>query len=406
MSLVQKYRQMGTDSHLYLIFISFFWLYGFFGAFWRRIGIEPNIANTIFLFILAIACHGKWRHSIRISDIAFYFVFVCLYFISAAIYPVSRALVMKFAFEVLLVAAPFYFVGVIFKAEEYSYWLVLLSRLSIIINVFFSLFLSSQSTQIAEQMHRAYMVLPSVLYLLWRMLESFKKADLLFFSVGFFMLCSMGTRGPFVCVLFFAIVYLFFFKEWKNKTVVRVVLVLTGIVLYALSSYIAMFMVQLLGSIGLSTRIFDSMLDDALLNYENSNGRNEIQEELLQQLSMDYNGLGYGLFSDRVFSSYGFSSHNMIIELWFSYGYYIGSAILGLLLLLFVRFFIKAKNNHIKVFGLIFFTSSVIKLMFSDCFILDGLLFFLIGYCVNGLRGSKSKTEFKGSAIEPKIKMV
>ena len=134
-------------------------------------------------------------------------------------------------------------------------------------------------------------------------------------------------------------------------------------------------------------------------------GRDIIQEELLQQLSMDYKGFGYGLFSDRIFSSYGFSAHNMIIELWFSFGYYIGGAILGLLLLLFVRFFIKVKDNHIIVFGLIFFTTSVVKLMFSDCFILDGLLFFLIGYCVNGLRTSKLKTKFKGSAIEPKIKM-
>lgn len=393
MSLVQKYRQMGTDSRLYLVFISFFWLYGFFAAFWRRIGVEPNIANTILLFILAIACHGKWRHSIRISDIVFYFVFVCLYFISAAIYPVSRALVMKFAFEVLLVAAPFYFVGVIFKAEEYSYWLALLSRLSIIINMIFSLFLSSQSSDIVEEMHRAYMILPSVLYLLWRMFEDFKKVDLLFFAIGFFMLSSMGSRGPFVCVLFFALVYLFFFKEWKHKTVVRVVLILSGIVLYALSSYIAMFMVQLLGSIGFNTRIFDSILEDAMFNYENSNGRDIIQEELLQQLNMDYKGLGYGLFSDRVFSTFGFSAHNMIIELWFSFGYYIGSAILGLLLLLFVRFFIKVKDNHIIVFGLIFFTSSFIKLMFSGCFILDGFLFFLIGYCVNGLRKTKNNMQ-------------
>ena len=233
------------------------------------------------------------------------------------------------------------------------------------------------------------------------MFEDFKKVDLLFFAIGFFMLSSMGSRGPFVCVLFFALVYLFFFKEWKHKTIVRVVLVLSGIVLYALSSYIAMFMVQLLGSIGLSTRIFDSMLEDAMFNYENSNGRDIIQEELLQQLSMDTKGFGYGLFSDRVFSSFGFSAHNMIIEIWFSFGYYIGTTILALLLLLFARFFVKVKDNHAKVFGLVFFTSSIIKLMFSDCFILDGLLFFLIGYCVNELRASKSKTMYKGVTQEP-----
>ena len=104
---------------------------------------------------------------------------------------------------------------------------------------------------------------------------------------------------------------------------------------------------------------------------------------------MDDSGFGYGLFSDRFFTE-GFSSHNIIIELWFSYGYYIGSILLGILLVLFIRFFLKTKDNHTKVFGLLIFTASFVKLLFSGCFILEGYLFFLIGYCLNGLRASKS----------------
>ena len=388
MSLVQKYRQMGTDGRLYLIFISFFWLYGFLGAFWRRIGIEPNIANTIFLFILAMACHGKWRHSVRISDIAFYLLFVCFYFISTVIYPISKDLVMKNAFEVLFVVVPFFFVGIIFKDEEYRDWLMLLSRLAILINVVFSILFFSELDE--EAMHRAYVLLPSVLFVLRQLLERFKLLDLLFFALGFFMLTSLGTRGPFVCVLFFAIAYLFYFKEWKHKMVVRVVLIIIGIALIALSTYIAEFMVQILGSVGLSTRIFDSMLNDALLNYENSNGRDLIQQELFQQLNNDYRGIGFGLFSDRLVTG-GFSAHNIVVEFWFSFGYYLGSVLLGMFLVLFIKFFYKPIYNHTKAFGLIFFASSFIKLMFSGSFIMEGYFFFIIGYAINGLRTSKLK---------------
>ena len=395
MSILGKYNHLSPNSRLYLLFISFFWLYGFGGAFWTRIGINPNITNTVLLFFLAVLCHNKWKGLVRNSDIVLYFIIVALYFLSSIIYPVSRDLVISNSFEVLLVAVPFYFVGLIFKNDEYKEWLLLLSRLAIIINIVFTMLSSSSQSVVEEDMHRAYMLLPSVLYILAKLFEKFSLIDLLFFILGFLMESSFGTRGPFVCILFFAVAYLFFFKEWKYKWTIRIILVAIATALFSLSKYIAGFMIILLGTYGQSTRIFDSMLDQSLLNYENSNGRNEIQEELLHILSKDESGIGFGLFSDRVFSSYGFSSHNIIVELWFSFGYYIGSAILLIFILLFIRFFIKVKDNSTKIFGLVFFTVSFVKLMFSDCFILDGYLFFLIGYCLNALRVSNTTRVFR-----------
>ena len=394
MSILGKYKHLSPNRRLYLLFISFFWLYGFGGAFWTRIGINPNIANTVLLFFLSVLCHNKWKGLIRNSDVVLYFIIVALYFLSSIIYPVSRNLVISNSFEVLLVAVPFYFVGLIFKNDEYKEWLLLLSRLAIIINIVFTMLSSSSQSVVEEDMHRAYMLLPSVLYILAKLFERFSLIDLLFFILGFLMESSFGTRGPFVCILFFAVAYLFFFKEWKYKWTIRIILVAIATALFSLSKYIAGFMIMLLGAYGQSTRIFDSMLDQSLLNYENSNGRNEIQEELIHILSKDETGIGFGLFSDRLFSSYGFSSHNIIVELWFSFGYYIGSALLLIFILLFIRFFIKVKDNSTKIFGLIFFTVSFIKLMFSGCFILDGYLFFLIGYCLNALRVSNTTRVF------------
>lgn len=391
MNIIGKYNQLSPNSRVYLLFLSFFWLYGFCGAFWARIGAVPDKANTVMLFVLAMLCHSKWKNLIRYTDVLLYLIIVLLYFISSIIYPISKELVISHSFEVLLVAVPFFFVGLIFKNEEYQEWLLLLSRLAIIINIIFTLLFSSSQSVVEEDMHRAYMLLPSVLYILAKLFERYRLMDLLFFILGFLMESSFGTRGPFVCILFFAVAYLFFFKEWKRKWITRVFLVIIAFALFSLSQDIAGVMIMLLGTYGQSTRIFDSMLDQSLLNYENSNGRNEIQEELLNLLNNDESGVGFGLFSDRIFSSFGFSSHNIIVELWFSFGYYIGSALLLIIIVLFIRFFIKAKDNSTRIFGLVFFTVSFVKLMFSDCFILDGYLFFLIGYCVNALRVANNK---------------
>ena len=62
MSILRKYSQLRTNDRLYLFFISFFWLYGFVGALWTRVGVDSSIANTILLFVLAKPCHGKWKN--------------------------------------------------------------------------------------------------------------------------------------------------------------------------------------------------------------------------------------------------------------------------------------------------------------------------------------------------------
>lgn len=389
MNIFRKYGQLDTNGRLYLLFISFFWLFDFFGALWRRVGVEPSVANFILLMILALLCYGKWRHLVRISDVSLFFFFILIYLLSPFVYPKTQILVYSNAFEVLCLLAPFYFVGVAFNVKEYTYWITLLSRLAVIVNVLYSLRSSTGAEIDEESMHKAYILLPSVLFILWQFMERYKLIDLLFFALGFFMECSMGSRGPFVCILFFTVMYLLFFREWKYKRTIRIVLIAVGTFLYLLSKYIAEIMIILLATFGKSTRIFDKMLDDSLINYENSSGRDQIHEEIFQKLSADNVGIGYGLYSDRILTD-GYYAHNIFIELWCSFGYVIGSILVGIILVLFIRFFLKSKGNDVKIFGLIFFTASFIKLMFSGSFIIDGYFYFLLGYCINGLRESKS----------------
>ena len=147
------------------------------GAFWTRVGIEPSIANTVLLFILAMLCHAKWNKIMRASDFLLYFIIVLFYFASSIIYPVSSEVVISKAFDVLLVSVPFLFVGIVFKNDEYKEWILLLSRLAIIINIVFSFLSSSPETVIEEDMHRAYMLLPSVLYILAQIFERFNFID-------------------------------------------------------------------------------------------------------------------------------------------------------------------------------------------------------------------------------------
>ena len=392
MNVFKEFRCLKFSGQIYFIFLGCFWLLGYFAAFWRRIGIEGTgvtIANSIVLLFLAIMCAKQWQHKIRIQDFALYAILVLIYFLNSSIYPATAKLINNYAVDVTLGAMPFFFWGLIFKHEGNENWITFLSRTAIIVNILYSSISSSDVDNIDEQMNRAYMLLPSVLYLLWMFFERLNYIDLIFFLIGFFLECSMGTRGPFVCILFFAAVYLLFFKKYKHPVRMRLLIVIGSLLLLSLSTPIANMMVGLLSLAGKSTRIFDLMLDDSLINYENSNGRDILQGFLLQKLNRN-NGEGFGLLADRL--EVGFA-HNILVELWYDYGYVLGSIIVGAYLLLIVILLIKAKQAYTRIFVMLFFTASFIKLLFSSSFIVDGYFFFLIGLCINGMREAKKQNK-------------
>ena len=141
--------------------------------------------------------------------------------------------------------------------------------------------------------------------------------------------------------------------------------------------------------VGLSTRIFESFLDDQLMNYEKSSGRNEIHELLWSYISNDVGGIGYGFGSDRLFSTTGTRyAHNLVYEVWMDFGLYIGSILLILFVFFIVKTFHKAYGSDSFNLFLILLISSVGHLMFSSSYLIDYQIYFFVGFCVNILRSN------------------
>ena len=386
-----------SNQKWYIYTILFIWLRSYFSTLWRWLGIEGDIMNCIILLFLFIQSQNVWKGRILIKDFVLYFVIVFCYTFSVLLYPATSGYVHANAFSVICCIVPYIFVGEIFQTTNYEKWINYASRFAVFMNVVLILTSRSSGDEIDnEYMHRAYSLLPSVLFVLWQYIKNRRIIDLVFFCIGLVLILSMGSRGPVVCILFFVGSYLLFFKQYKRPIVFKSIIIGILSLLFFYTQYIAELMVAFFSKYSLSTRVFDMMLDDAFLNYEDSNGRNIIHEILFQKLNNDTGGIGFGLFSDRstiaMFSEEITYSHNMFVELWFSFGYYVGTFI-ALLLLVFVAFFFyKIKNRDKQIFALLLFSVSVIKLQFSSSFIVDQSLFFLIGYCIYGIRESKCKT--------------
>ena len=225
---------------------------------------------------------------------------------------------------------------------------LILSAMSIIILFVVLFFMGGMSEyelegDEGEGMGKAYALLPCVLFMIW---DSFRKtsfANILLSILGVFLLLSLGTRGPIVCILAFVLLYLLLFKDYKHPIRNRIVIISAGGVLYTFLTPLLLGVQGLLMAAGASTRIVNSILEDT---FDDSRGRDNIYSFMWEQIIKDPLS-GHGLAGDRA-STYASWSHNFAIEIFMTFGLVIGSAILGFLLWMLIK--IKYKEILYKHF--------------------------------------------------------
>lgn len=358
----------------------------------NALGVSDYTDNIFMAFWLIGIYYAlpTFLQSVRLVDIVLYLAIAAFYYYSPIIYPQTEYFVHDtfdwFAFHTI----PFYFLGIAIDFQRDKSSLLYISRFQILATGLFT-FLSllgmvNSATDFHDQMYRSYSVLFPTMFSFYYYIKNNKnKIDFLFFIFGLMQIMMYGTRGPLVCIMIF--LFLFLFQNFRHSTVVIINLLLIVGVFYIFLRPIMLVLMFVSRSVGLSTRIFESYLDDELVNYEKSSGRNDIHEVLWSNITNDSGGIGYGLGSDRYLGLHqGEYAHNLVYEIWMDFGLYIGSVVLILLLLLMIASFRKAYKTESFFLFLMLFVWGIVRQMISGSYIQDFQLFLFLGFCVSLLR--------------------
>lgn len=345
---------------------------------------------SVFWIIGIYFCLQFFFKSIRLIDIVGYLAICAFYYLSPTIYPITRDFVESsfsyFAFQTL----PFYFLALLIDFHRDKNALTVISKLQLVMTAFFvllSLLGLTNSSSTGEQMGLSYSILFPTMFLYYIYIGTKKTYDLLFFILGVALILMFGTRGPLLCLIVFLLAFLLL--NYRHNAAMTINLLLVVGVIYIFLHPIVVILMFLTRIVGLSTRIFESFLDDQLVNYEESSGRNEIHELLWSYISNDTGGIGYGFGSDRLFSTTGTRyAHNLVYEVWMDFGLYIGSFILILFLIFIAITFKKSFGSDSFNLFLILLISSIGHLMFSSSYLIDYQIYFFVGFCVNILRSN------------------
>lgn len=315
-------------------------------------------------------------------DYAFYFLNVFYVVSCYAFFPENGIFLDELAPICIFQVFVYYFVGRLIDIEHLFPTLVFLSAVCIFADIYYYLYLVPQDKSAGEaimydNMNGAYMILPHVLMLLWSTLETFRIWKAFVTVIGLLFLLSCGTRGPFLCIAFFGIIYFFFYMNFRGAIYVKTGIITFAAVLIANLNSVLYSITMFFAERGLSTRILEHFASGEM---ENDTHRSVLREKLESVLQSGDHFWGLGAFGCRNHDV--IYSHFMPLDVASTFGYFTGYLILLLLAVLIVTALRLSRGTKRQVFIVFLISLGIVKLFLSNTFLLEPYFYMLIGVCM------------------------
>lgn len=355
--------------------------YALYGALWISLGLHvlKNMNSTLYITLI----------------VAFLAMFICT--IESMVFPANEKYIwginvmqiITFLPYNLFTAIMFVIPGLLVKDyDSFLETLHLFARIGVVIGALaYASYIYFGKELYYDDMNFAY----TMCIMVCTLIAMSKKRDLWFIFTGFFCLFIAGTRGPLVCVLVAMILKILFLRKGR-KTFAYVAIGVFAIIIVQTNMLAVMinFLASFLSSFGItSLRLIDFFNEG---NMADTSGRSEIQNVVIEAI-LQRPFRGYGVGYDRLLLD-GSYVHNMFIEALVSFGVLFGGFFLVALVLLVIRclFF---KNATLKMIAFVFFTSILLKLLFSTSFLTCREFSIFLGLCIGGIL--KERKERKAS---------
>ena len=342
-----------------------------------------EIAFAIYFSIPVLLALPAFINRFSLVDYFFYFINVFYLLAGYVFFPENTDYINENALTCVFCVFTFYFIGRVIDIDKTYNAFLVLSTVCIIVDLLYFLVYAQNHKNMEEvagedNMYAAYLILPHVVFLLWATLKKFRLWKAVVTILGVLFLLSCGTRGPFVCIGFFGIIYFFFYMNFKGSVYVKLgIITLTAIIIANLHS-VLLFLVKLFTGLQLSTRILEKFITGEL---GNDSYRSILRDRLYDVLDSGDHFWGLGPFGSRNYDI--IYPHVLHLDFFCAYGYIVGTILLILLVTLIGRAFWVTKGKLSQEFLLFLFSICIIKLLLSGSFIIEPYFFMLIGVCVN-----------------------
>lgn len=383
-----------NPARFFGLFLALYWgqniFFSYVRAVFLRIPYIKYLADYIFpcliiaCLILAIPYFEK---IIRAKDFLFFGSVVIIFLLNLILFPENESL-MSIMGAFFVSVFPMYFIGLSFEPSRHFRILNIMSIINIWTFAVYNLFINSNRLEGVQgtfdsYMGRAYVLLPQLLVVICSFLREKNIWNAATGVIGIILLLMCGNRGSVAILLLFILLNILFNSNKKRRVYVYVGALSIFVILLYFYQNVTVFLMELFSKLGMSVRVFERLSDGTFFE---SNARIAILDKLKSAIVQNPI-IGYGLCSDRTIC--GSYAHNYAYELWTAFGVILGSIVLIATIYVIIIAWIKSEDVESRGFLFILLCVGFFKLFISSSFLLEGLFFMLMGYCVMLLRRNK-----------------
>ncbi len=318
-------------------------------------------------------------NNFKFTTLLITFFFMIMIIFTILIYNID--FVFKSGFIVTILSLPFFFLGEKLDNKSIAFFYKYFNRISyfsLLLMLFYLFAQIKNGNSWQKDMTAAYSILPVSILSLIYLKFNFSMITFFKFIISVFLLFMFGTRGPFLLFLIFTFLFIFFSLPKKN----RLPLTLFYLVIFLSFSGVFFLFLNYFNRFLINMDIYNVSLNQIINGtfLSNDSGRFDLIQKSLKFI---FNNpfFGYGLYSDRFYL--GTYAHNLLIELLFSFGLFIGSFTFLLMLVFILKKLFQIKNKITLSLYLFFIVAGFIKLFLSNSFLEEPYFFALLGLVRN-----------------------
>jgi len=247
-----------------------------------------------------------------------------------------------------------------------------------------SMFLFSFGINNSYSMSLGYSAIMASIIYLHKYIEKKNVTAIIAFIIGLFIIITIGSRGPLLCLAIFLLLLLVHRIIKGKKTVGSVIYFAVLLVIFALM-IIALnnqeWLIKLsyfLSDLNINSRTLNLYLNESLTQ---SSSRNDISSFFIQKIK-EQPLMGYGIGGDRVMLGVGMYAHNLFLALFVFFGV-IGGALSSLIIVsVLVWALVTVKNQEEIALLLIFFSVYFVSSMVSGDILTNYGFWILMGLSI------------------------
>lgn len=335
-----------------------------------------------FFFILSLPYIYKKIKSIDIIAPCLFFI-IYLFTYTLSDYTSVKNYLFDNAVQILLLNWCIYFIGLAFNDQDLMELLRRFSMLALIANIIGIWIFGISNLDSADNMGRAYRLLPHCLLFIHYVIRHKSILDFIFAMVSTVLILGFSSRGPLFLLLIFILLY-FAITKRITLSVVSISLPLIFAIYYNFDN-ILLIVSKFLTILGMNQRLIEFLYSSSFFEF---NSRDSIALLMLEVLSDNY-WIGYGIAGDRLFSNTiiinnnGIAySHNFFIEILFSYGILAGTLIIISTMYYTVKSTFFKSSDDAQIILLILMVSVFLKLFISSSYLVEPLFPLYIGMSI------------------------